>query len=314
MLPLMSCGRTNAAASGADGEGTTVTDSLRAVTPFDADSAYSYVERQVSFGPRVPNTEAHRLCGDWLSSELRRHGAEVTEQRADLTAFDGTVLHARNIFGRINPDAGERILLFAHWDCRPWADEDPDPEKRHLPVDGANDGASGVGVILEIARQLKESGSTAGVDFLLTDAEDWGTEGDDGSWALGTLYFVENPPEKGYQPVAAILLDMVGGKGARFFREYFSQQSDPALSQRVWGAASELGYGDLFPNRMGGVVTDDHMRLIAAGIPAIDIIEYNPDGGGFNPRWHTSSDNMEGISRETLEAVGKTVMRTITAR
>ncbi len=156
MLPLISCGRTNAASSEAAGESTTAADSLRMATPFDADSAYAYVARQVDFGPRVPNTEAHRLCGDWLASELRRHGADVTEQRADLRAFDGTVLHARNIFGRINPEATERILLFAHWDWRPWADEDTDPEKRVHPVDGANDGASGVAVILEIARQLKE--------------------------------------------------------------------------------------------------------------------------------------------------------------
>lgn len=314
MLPILSCGRSNAAASGAAGESAAQSDSLQAATPFDADSAYSYVARQVAFGPRVPNTEAHRLCGDWLASELRRHGAEVTEQRADLRAFDGTVLHARNIFGRVNPEATNRVLLFAHWDCRPWADEDPDPEKRRLPVDGANDGASGVGVILEIARQLKETGSGLGVDLLLTDAEDWGSEGDEDSWALGTRYFVENPPVEGYLPEAAILLDMVGGHGATFCREYISQQADPALCQRVWSAAAELGYGDVFRNRIGGAVTDDHLRLIAAGIPAIDIIEFNSEGGGFNSRWHTTSDNMEGISRETLEAVGKTVMRTINHR
>ena len=154
--------------------------------PFDADSAYSYVARQVAFGPRVPNTEAHRLCGDWLTAELKRHGASVTEQKADIKAFDGTILHARNIFGQINPQAKERTLLLAHWDCRPWADADPDPANHKTPVDGANDGASGVGVILEIARQLNLSNSDRGVDFLFVDAEDWGTDGDDESWALGT--------------------------------------------------------------------------------------------------------------------------------
>lgn len=279
---------------------------------FDADSAYSYVARQVEFGPRVPNTEAHRLCGDWLASELRRHGAEVTEQRADLKAFDGTVLHARNIFGRINPDAADRVLLLAHWDCRPWADADPDPANHKTPVDGANDGASGVGVILEIARQLKLAGSERGVDFLFVDAEDWGNEGLEDSWALGTRYFMEHLPVEGYSPDTAILLDMVGGTDAKFYREYFSERSAPALANKVWGAAARLGYGDMFINRLGGAITDDHVQLISHGIPAIDIIEYHPEASsGFNSRWHTVADNMEGISASTLGAVGRTVMLSI---
>lgn len=279
---------------------------------FDADSAYSYVARQVEFGPRVPNTEAHRLCGDWLASELRRHGAEVTEQRADLKAFDGTVLHARNIFGRINPDATDRVLLLAHWDCRPWADADPDPANHKTPVDGANDGASGVGVILEIARQLKLAGSERGVDFLFVDAEDWGNEGLEDSWALGTRYFMEHLPVVGYSPDTAILLDMVGGTDAKFYREYFSERSASALANKVWGAAARLGYGDMFINRLGGAITDDHVQLISHGIPAIDIIEYHPEASsGFNSRWHTVADNMEGISASTLGAVGKTVMLSI---
>ena len=280
--------------------------------PFDADSAYSYVARQVAFGPRVPNTEAHRLCGDWLTAELKRHGASVTEQKADIKAFDGTILHARNIFGQINPQAKERTLLLAHWDCRPWADADPDPANHKTPVDGANDGASGVGVILEIARQLNLSNSDRGVDFLFVDAEDWGTDGDDESWALGTKYFVENPPVENYMPKEAILLDMVGGHDATFYREYFSQQVAPEVATKVWSAATTLGYGDMFINRIGGAVMDDHVQLLNHGIPAIDIIEYHPgDASGFNPRWHTVADNMEGISAATLGAVGKTVLYTI---
>ena len=280
---------------------------------FDADSAYSYVARQVSFGPRVPNTEAHRLCGEWLMGELRRHGAEVIPQRAVLKAFDGTDLRALNIFGRFNPDAERRILLLAHWDCRPWADQDPDPANRSKPVDGANDGASGVGVLLEIARQLGKSGSQRGVDILFVDAEDWGTEGDEESWALGARYFMEHLPVEGYMPEEAILLDMVGGKGATFCREYFSEQAAPRLAQSLWGIAASRGYGHLFLNQLGGAVTDDHVQLIAHGIPAVDIIEYHPeDEIGFNPRWHTASDNMEGIDRATLKAVGETVTEYIT--
>lgn len=279
---------------------------------FDADSAYSYVAHQVAFGPRVPNTEAHRQCGDWLTSELRRHGADVTEQHATLKAFDGTMLKARNIFGSINPDAPRRTLLLAHWDCRPWADADPDPDNHKKPVDGANDGASGVGVILEIARQLNLTNSDLGVDFLFVDAEDWGTDGDEQSWAMGTRYFMENPPVENYSPDHAILLDMVGGKDATFYREYYSEHSAPDLAAKVWSAAGALGYGDMFFNRIGSAVTDDHVQLITHGIPAIDIIEYHPeDDTGFNPRWHTVSDNMEGIDPKTLEAVGKTVMYTI---
>lgn len=276
---------------------------------FDADSAYAYLAKQVNFGPRVPNTEAHRLAGDWLVSELQRHGVEVTEQKMQLKAFDGTMLDARNIFGQINPDARQRVLLLAHWDCRPWADKDPDKSKHNQPVDGANDGASGVAVLLEIARQLALNPIEKGVDILFVDAEDWGSDGDDESWALGTKYFVENPPIKGYRPGYAILLDMVGGEGATFCREYFSEKSAPEVSQKIWQTAENLGYGDMFPNRMGSAVMDDHVELIKGRIPAIDIIEYHPEGeAGFNPRWHTTSDDMSGISKKTLEAVGVTLL------
>lgn len=280
------------------------------VVNFDADSAYSYVERQVAFGPRVPNTEAHRRCGEWLASELRRRGADVTEQRADLTAFDGTVLKVVNILGRFNTESPDRLLLLAHWDCRPWADQDPNPDNRKKPVDGANDGASGVGVLLEIARQLSEKAPGKGVDILFVDAEDWGTEGSEDSWALGARYFMEHPPVEGYLPDEAILLDMVGGKDAVFCREYFSEQAAPRLAQSLWGIAASRGYGDLFLNKLGGAVTDDHVQLIEKGVPAVDIIEYHPEQeSGFNPHWHTVSDNMENIDRATLKAVGETVMQ-----
>lgn len=282
---------------------------------FDADSAYAYLASQVAFGPRVPNTGAHKATGDWLVSELKRHGARVIEQNASLKAFDGTVLNARNIFGRINPDSKGRILLLAHWDSRPWADQDPDPAKRKMPVEGANDGASGVAILLEIARQLSLNPVNKGVDILFVDAEDWGTEGDDDSWALGTRYFVENPPLKGYSPEFAVLLDMVGGDGAIFCREYFSERSAPRIAEEIWQIAHQLGYEKMFLNRMGSAVMDDHVQLIRAGIPTIDIIEYHPDGdSGFNPRWHTTSDNLEGISKTTLNAVGSSLLQFLRAQ
>lgn len=277
---------------------------------FNADSAYNYLAKQVAFGPRVPNTAAHREAGDWIAARMKGFGANVVEQKAELKAFDGTVLDARNIFAQINPERKDRILLLAHWDCRPWADQDSDPQNYSIPVDGANDGASGVAVLLEIARQLSVNPINKGVDFLFVDAEDWGAEGNDESWALGTKYFVNNLPVKGYSPRYAILLDMVGGEGATFCREYFSERSAPQVSEELWQTASQLGYGEMFLNRMGTAVLDDHVELIKAGIPAIDIIEYHPGAeSGFNPRWHTTSDNLEGISKTTLNAVGTTLIR-----
>lgn len=276
---------------------------------FSGDSAYKYVARQVDFGPRVPNTSSHQEAGDWIVSELRRHGAhEVIEQPLSLRAFDGTQLKARNILARFNPEASERILLLAHWDCRPWADEDRDPAKHSQPVDGANDGASGTGVLLEIARQLGQEAPSKGVDLLMVDAEDWGSSGNDESWALGAQAFAKNPPVKCYSAKEAILLDMVGGTNATFCREYFSEKAASELNATLWNIASELGYGSFFPNQPGSAITDDHVEIIKMGIPAVDIIEYNRANGGFNPRWHTTEDNMDGISPATLQAVGNVVM------
>lgn len=283
----------------------------QAIPHFDADSAYEYVSRQVAFGPRVPNTPAHRAAGDWLTAMLRSRGANVIEQKMQLRAFDGTMLDARNIFAQFNPEASDRLLLLAHWDCRPWADNDPDPRNHRKPVDGANDGASGVGVLLEIARLLSASPLPhKGVDILFVDAEDWGMEGDDDSWALGTKYFVQNPPVEYYRPSGAILLDMVGADGATFYREYFSEKGAPQLNADVWSAASSAGFSNLFLSEIGTAVTDDHGPLLNAGIPAIDIIDYRKDSG-FDPHWHTVSDNMRNISKQTLNAVGGTLVNYI---
>lgn len=273
---------------------------------FSADSAYSFVERQVAYGPRVPGSEAHTRTAQWLASQLRGRGAETTVQEADLKAFDGTVLHARNIFGRFAPENPRRVLLLAHWDSRPWADNDPDPANHTKPVPGANDGASGVGVLLEMARLLQQKQPAVGVDILFVDAEDYGTDGDDLSWALGARHFVENPPVEGYAPEAVVLLDMVGGKDARFAREQFSAYYAPGLLNSVWAAAERVGESARFTNEIGGMITDDHREFQNAGLQAIDIIEYCPDTG-FNPRWHTLADDMSGISAETLGAVGRVV-------
>lgn len=306
---LALCGACKAGGNNASTETVPAEETLQPAA-FNADSAYNFVEKMVAFGPRVPNTEAHRKAGDWIVETMKGYGLPVTEQTAVVTAFDGTRLNMRNIFVRTNPDATDRILLLAHWDCRPWADQDPDPAKRKQPVDGANDGASGVGVLMEIARQLALNPASRGVDILFVDAEDWGDEGDDTSWALGARYFAENPPLEGYRPNGAILLDMVGSPDAQFGFEYFSEKSAPQLLYELWGTAGMLGHDNYFRNGYGGAVTDDHSELIRHGIPAIDIIDYrpDPDGTGFDPVWHTTRDNMDNISPATLRAVGETVL------
>ena len=305
LVLLISCGagKTTSSVRDTASEEDAQATSAHTSSLFCPDSAYAYVAKQVEFGPRVPGSEAHRLCGDWLAGTLKSFGAEVTEQTASHTTFDGTRIPMRNIFARVNPQAEKRILLLAHWDSRPWADHDPDTAKHTVPVDGANDGASGVGVLLELARIAAASGSNAGVDILLCDAEDWGEESNDESWALGARHFAGNLPVQGYMPSASILLDMVGASDATFMREYFSQLADPALADEIWTIARSLGYGDMFVNKMGSAVNDDHVELIKAGIPTIDIIDYR-DGSGFFSGWHTTADNIDCISKETLGAVG----------
>lgn len=281
-------------------------NNVRHKVEFDADSAYSYVKRQVSFGPRVPNSDAHCKTGDWLVAELRRHGADVIEQTSVVKAFDGTRLNMRNIIGQFNAEAKERVLLLAHWDCRPWADNDPDESKRKLPVDGANDGASGVGVLLEVARALGSNNPTRGVDIAFVDDEDWGVTDNDESWCLGSRYLANNPIKSGWCPSEVILLDMVGGVGAEFRPEYISVTNAGSLVEKIWACAAKSGYANWFVNEPAGAITDDHVEFIKVGIPAINIIELGDSG--FNERWHTTHDNMDGIDVNTLKAVGQTVL------
>lgn len=312
MTLMAGCSAGKAADAASDSSAPQAED-LAATLAFNADSAYAFVAALSEFGPRVPNMEAHRRAGAWLASRLRSFGWDVTEQQALLTAFDGTPLQARNIMGQLNPEKPHRLLLLAHWDSRPWADNDPDPAKRTQPVPGANDGASGVGVLLELARILAAENSQAAVDILFVDAEDWGAEHDEDSWALGTRYFAEHPPVEGYRPEQAILLDMVGSPDARFGYEYFSQEANPALLRKVWSSAASLGLGKWFHTGFGGAVTDDHVQLIEHGIPAIDIIDYRYSDSyqGFDPAWHTTHDTIDRISAETLGAVGKTLEHVI---
>lgn len=292
----------------------------KAVPVFCADSAYNYIKKQTDFGPRVPNTDAQLRCAAWLSTKLSGFGATNHVQSFESVTFDGTRIQCYNIIGSFNPDCPTRIILCSHWDSRPWADNDPDPSKHKVPVDAANDGASGVGVILEIARQLQQQAPEIGVDCIFLDAEDWGPGPDykglhkEEYWGLGTQYWAKNPHVKGYRARYAILLDMVGGKGASFSREYYSERFGKPVVDKVWNAAAKLGYGSIFVPRKGGAVTDDHYFInTIAKIPAIDIVPYLPEcqASTFGPTWHTTSDNIDNIDKKVLEAVGKTLLEVI---
>jgi len=356
---------------------------------FNADSAYAFCAAQCAFGPRTMNSEAHEQCAQWIQQQFQRYGYQVSLQKADLRGYDGTILHATNIIAsqpanapadapaaspegpsqpapsphvatESQPSAPAeplpRILICAHWDSRPWADNDPDSANWRKPVMAANDGASGVAVMLELARLLQQHDSArVAVDFICFDAEDWGVpqwseEADADSWALGAQYWASNVIAKPHSQSEnsqreatlakrelstviakphsqsensqlstpnysyAILLDMVGGQGAKFYQEYYSKQYAKAIVDKVWQAASAAGYGSFFPTMDGGGVTDDHIPVNEkAHIPCIDIINYYPDceQSSFGPTWHTVSDDMQHIDRNTLKAVGQTLVQLI---
>lgn len=287
---------------------------------FNADSAYQFCAAQCQFGPRTMNSEAHEQCVQWIQQKFEQYGYQIELQKADLRGYDGTTLKSTNIIAKSPTEKAERVLICAHWDSRPWADNDPNPDNWHTPVMAANDGASGVAVMLELARLIQQNDSLGiAVDFICFDAEDWGIpqwdETGDGtdSWALGAQYWAENHNDKSrYQ--YAILLDMVGGQGAKFYQEGFSMMRASQVVEKVWRAAQAAGYGSFFPMKEGGYVTDDHVPVNdVAHIPCIDIINHYPDcpQSSFGPTWHTVNDDMQHIDRNTLQAVGQTLLQVI---
>lgn len=304
-------------------------ESAVAIGPeFSADSAYAYCKAQCDFGPRVMNSDAHDRCGEWIASKFRQFGLEVVMQKATLRGYDNTPLKATNIIASYTPQKGNglsdnlpRILVCAHWDSRPWADNDPDSANWRKPVVAANDGASGVAVILELARLVSLTDSLGvGVDFICFDAEDWGVpqwsdaEDNGDSWALGAQHWAENPHVKDYKARFGVLLDMVGGSGSKFFREGMSLHYAPEIVEKVWNAARVVGFSSLFPNSQGGMVTDDHIPVNEKlNIPTIDIIPYfeSCPQSSFGPTWHTVNDTMENIDPNTLKAVGQTMVQVL---
>ena len=292
---------------------------VRVITPqFNPDSAYQYIQNQVDFGPRVPNSKGHLACASWLNSKLQSFGAETIIQKGEVTAFNGDKLNIQNIIGQFSPEKTQRILLFAHWDTRPVADKDiKDADK---PIDGANDGGSGVGVLLEIARQFSLKEPNYGIDIIFFDAEDYGTfRGRSSSmkddWCLGSQYWGKNPPIPNYRPKYGILLDMVGEKNAQFPKEYFSTYFARNVVDKVWNTGRRLGYSNYFISTelvYNQQITDDHRYVnILANIPSIDIISYDPNQNKFGDYHHTHADNMDIIDKNSLKAVGQTVIEVI---
>ncbi len=288
------------------------------ITPpdFNSDSAYYYIEKQVAFGPRVPGTATHLICKNWLAYKLSTYCDEVMVQEAKVTAYNDKKLPMYNIIGSFNTDKKKRLLLAAHWDTRPFADQDS--EKKKEPILGANDGASGVGVLIEIARQLSLSRPAIGIDIILFDVEDYGQPSFDSgnkqdTYCLGSQYWSKQPHTPNYRANNGILLDMVGAKDAIFTLEKHSMIYADKFMRNVWDHAIQLGHSKYFSFEKTTPVIDDHYYINKIiGIPTIDIIQYDHSTRtGFGAYWHTHDDNMDVIDKNTLNAVGQTVLYTI---
>ena len=287
------------------------------VPNFNSDSAYFFVERQVSFGPRVISSKSWDQCSKYLTNKLESYGAKVIVQQAPVTTYDQKKHTLRNIIGSYSPEKNNRIALFAHWDSRHVADYDTINTSK--PILGANDGGSGVGVLLEIARNINLKNPKIGVDIIFFDAEDYGQPENskfptmNDSWCLGSQYWSKNPHKQNYFAKYGILLDMVGGKDAEFWQEGISSYYASNIIKKVWDIAHNIGYSNFFIYKKSPQIMDDHYYVnTITGIPTIDIIEYDPfSKTNFNKHWHTHADNMNNVDRETLKAVGQTVMRVI---
>lgn len=278
---------------------------------FSADSAYRFVQEQVNFGPRVPGTKEHALCAAWLQEKMKSYGFTVELQEGQTTMYNGKKIPVKNIMASYKPGRNPRVLLLAHWDTRFTADRDS--TNKDKPILGANDGGSGVAVLLEIARLLAQKDPNIGVDILFADSEDQGQPNDDkgqpvqDSWCLGSQYWAKNKPQ-GYAPRYGVLLDMVGGKGAVFPREGTSIAYAPWLVDKVWSNAAQLGYGGTFVQNQTGQTVDDHYYINAIGnIPCIDIVHYDPLTSDYGPFHHRHSDDMDLIDKNTLKMVGHVV-------
>lgn len=272
-----------------------------AALQFDGAVALSYVEAQMSFGNRIPNTEAHRRTGDWILAHLQSRADSTEVQQFTHVTAAGDTLHLRNFIARFRPGLSERILFLAHWDTRPVAEKDTNLGRRRLPTPGANDGGSGVAILLGIADELEKEPPAFGVDLLFVDGEDYGDWAARTDVLLGAKYFSANLPE-GYQPLYAVLFDMVGDADLQIPKEGYSVDGAPEVVDRVWQKARDLGWGSIFRQDVGTWVTDDHIPLQQAGIRAIDVIDLT------YPHHHTTDDTLDKISARSLAIVGSVAL------
>lgn len=272
-------------------------------TSFNAARAMDYVRAQLEFGPRIPGTEAHQRAGDWIVEQMRTRSDTVIEQRFTHVTSDGDSLPMRNVLARIKPDAAQRVLYLAHWDTRPISDRASNPADRATPVPGANDGASGVALLMAVADALKATPTTWGVDLLFTDGEDYGnfTEGHD--VLIGSKYFAQHLPSPDYRPLFGVLWDMIGDANLGIYQEGHSVRRAPEIVSRVWQTAADLGYSRYFVSRVGGPVTDDHLPLLDAGLRVIDVIDYEFEAH------HTPFDTIDKVSEQSLQIVGDVAVR-----
>src|SRR5712692_753324 len=271
---------------------------------FNGRTAFTYLEKQMSFGPRIPNKPGHEQTGDWLLAELRARADTVIVQEIRHVTHRGDTLDLRNFFARFRPQATERVLFLAHWDTRPMADRAANLAQQRMPVPGANDGASGTAVLLGVADALKLAPPTVGVDLLFVDGEDYGDFADTNDVLIGSRWFAAHQPA-GYPPLFAILWDMVGGKNPRFYYEGNSQAFAPEVVDRVWRAAAQLGYGTVFIPGVRHTLIDDHVSLQKANIHAIDVVDFD------YPYWHTTEDTADKMDAAALQIVGDVAMAVI---
>ncbi|MDH3206673.1 MAG: M28 family peptidase [Gemmatimonadota bacterium] len=274
---------------------------------FDGAAALELVRTQVAFGPRVPGTEGHQLQLDWMVARLRELSPEVAVDTFSHVTASGDSLRLFNVTARFRPEATRRILLLAHWDTRPRSDQAAEIERQSIPVPGANDGASGTAVLLELAGLFAGAAPPMGVDLLFVDGEDYGPGVED--MFLGAQRYASRLDDLPTRPVYGLLLDMVGDAEPNFLVEEYSAQAASVVVQKVWRAAERLGYQDYFPNRVGDRIVDDHMPLIDAGLPTANLIDFVYGPG--NRYWHTPEDTPDRLSAATLEMVGEVVTELI---
>jgi glutaminyl-peptide cyclotransferase len=279
-------------------------DTTPRVREFDGQSAFRYLETQVGFGPRIPDTEAHRGMAGWLDSMVRQRADTVIVQRWEHVTTKGDTLPLANFIARFNPGADKRILFLAHWDSRPTADG-PSSRDSTAPVPGANDGGSGVGLLLGVADVLDRAPPAIGVDLLFVDGEDYGHFTDTPEDVLiGSRYYAAHQPP-GTPPMYAVLFDLVADRELQIYQEGNSLVGAPEVVSLVWDTARELGYGGTFVRSPKHTLIDDHLELQKAGLRAIDVVDFD------YPSWHTPDDTIDKVSAESLQIVGDVAMALI---